>query len=103
MGRFGRQTGAFIAHVRTVNDHVNGPVLKQKLTALEAFGQFLANGLLDDVRSGKACPSVGLGGIDVPQQRQTGGDSTINRVSHDGNVGDRKSTRLNSSHVAISY
>src|SRR5690625_7415352 len=55
MGEFGQKTGDFIAHVRKVYDHDNGPVLKQKLTEIAAFGPFLAIVLLVIVRSVNIC------------------------------------------------
>ena len=42
------------AQVATVHDHVDRAVLEQELAALEALGQCLAHGLLDDARAGES-------------------------------------------------
>src|ERR1700689_1056576 len=42
-----------VANVATIDDHVDRPVIEQKLAALEPLRKRLAHGLLDDTRPGK--------------------------------------------------
>ncbi len=67
------------------DDHVDGTVFQQELTALEAFWQFLAHGLLDHPRTGEADQRLGFADDHVAEHRQTGGYTTVNRVGQYGN------------------
>ena len=70
-----------------MNNHVYGAVVQQEFAALETLGQFLPDGLFNDIRAGKTGPRLGLGDIDITQQCQRGGDATINRVGHHRHIG----------------
>src|SRR5439155_22235958 len=52
-------------HVFPVDDSVQHTVLDKEFAALEAFGEFLADRLFDDARSGKANESPGLGDVKI--------------------------------------
>ena len=54
-----RADGLFQLFAR--HDHVDHAVLQQIFRALEALGQLLADGLLDDARAGEADDRAGLG------------------------------------------
>src|SRR5688572_26518617 len=43
-----------VAQLAAVDDHVDRALLQQELGALEALGQLLPHGLLDDARAGEA-------------------------------------------------
>ena len=51
-----------------MDNHVDSTMLQQKLTALKALWQFLANRLLDNIWPGESCPRVWLSDIDIAQQ-----------------------------------
>ena len=67
--------------------HVDHAVLHQIFGALEAFGQFLADGLLDDARAGKADQRAGFGDMHVAQHRIGGGDAAGGRVGQHDDIG----------------
>src|SRR5690606_33501122 len=51
--------------VVAVDDHIHHAVLVEVFGALEALGQLLADGLLDDAGAGEADEGAGLGDVDV--------------------------------------
>ncbi len=53
-----------------VHDHIDGTVFQQEFAALKALGQFLANGLFNNIGAGKTCARIGLGDINIAQQSQ---------------------------------
>jgi len=63
-------------------------VLEEELGALEAFGELLANGLLDDAGAGEADEGAGFGDVEVAEHGEAGGDAASGGVSHEGDVGD---------------
>ncbi len=63
-------------------------MLEEELAALEAFGELLANGLLDDAGAGEADEGVGFCDVEVAEHGKAGGDATGGGVGHDGDVGD---------------
>src|SRR5213594_3987977 len=69
-------------------DHgVEKAVFEQEFGALKAFGEFLADGLLDDARARKADERAGLADVEVAQHGEAGGDATGGGIGKDGNVG----------------
>src|SRR5690606_25419529 len=75
--RFGRlllqereQRGDLVAHVAAIDDHVDRALLEQELGALEALGELLAHGLLDDPRAGEPDERFRLGDDDVPEEAE---------------------------------
>ena len=61
-------------------------MLEQELAALEALGQALADGLLDDPRAGEADQRLGLGDVEVAEHGEAGRDPARGRVGEDGDV-----------------
>ena len=53
-GQQGQQVGNAVAHLATIDDHVDGALLEQEFSTLEPLGQRLANGLFDHARTGEA-------------------------------------------------
>src|SRR5699024_3508010 len=65
------------------DDGVHKAVLQQVLCRLEAFGQFFADGLLDDPGPRKADQRARLGQHDVAQAGKAGGDAAGGGVGED--------------------
>ena len=63
-------------------------MFEEELGALEALGELLADGLLDDAGAGEAYESAGFGDVEVPEHGKAGGDAAGGGVGHDGDVGD---------------
>ena len=59
-----------------VDHRIEHPVLEEKLAALEAWRELLANRLLDDPRSGKSNQRARFTDIQVPQHGKRGGDAS---------------------------
>ena len=76
-----------LAELVAVDDHVDHAVVAQIFGALEAFGQLLADGLLDDARAGEADQRAGLGDMDVAEHGVGGGDAAGRRIGEDDDVG----------------
>ena len=76
-----------VAQLAARDDHVDHPVLEQIFGALEAFGQFLADGLLDHPLAGKADQRAGLGQLDVAEHRVGSGNPAGGRVGEDDDIG----------------
>src|SRR5947207_11159014 len=67
-----RQRGFQLA---AVDDQIEHAVVEQELAALEPFGQLLADGLLDDARSGEADECLRLRDVEIPEHRETRRDA----------------------------
>ena len=63
-------------------------MLEEEFGALEALGELLADGLLDDAGAGKADEGVGFGDIQVAEHGEAGSDAAGGGVGEDGDVGD---------------
>ena len=74
-------------HFQARHHGVEHAVLQQELAALEAFGQLLADGLLDDARAGEADQGAGFGDVQVAQHGVAGGDAAGGGVGEDADVG----------------
>ena len=70
-----------------MHDHVHHAVLGEIFGALEAFRQFLADGLLDHARAGKADQRAGLGDMHVAEHGIGGGDAAGGRIGEHDDVG----------------
>ncbi len=70
-----------------VDDHVDHAMLEQIFGALESFGQFLADGLLDHPLAGEADQRARLGDLDVAEHRIAGGDAAGGRVGQHDDIG----------------
>ena len=75
------------AHLEAVHHLVDHAVRQQILGALEAFGQLLADGLLDHPRPREADHRPGLGQMDVADHGEGRGDAARGRVGQDHDVG----------------
>ena len=75
------------AQLVAMHHHVDHAVLVQILRALEAFGQLLADGLLDDARTGEADQRARLGDVDVAQHGVGRGDAAGGRIGQHDDVG----------------
>src|SRR5258708_4435551 len=73
--------------ILAVDDGVEEAVLKQEFGALKAFGEFLANGLLDDARTGESNERAGLANVEVAEHGEAGGNATSGGIGEHGNVG----------------
>ena len=69
-----------------MDDGVEKAVLEKELGALESFGEFLANGLLDAAGAGKADERAGLRDVEVAEHGEAGGDAAGRRIGKQGNV-----------------
>jgi len=76
-----------VAHVAAVDDHVDGAVIEQELTALETLRQGFAHGLLDDTRTCEADKRSRFGDVEVAKQRQA------RRYAAGGRVGEHRDER----------
>ena len=76
-----------LAHLVAVHDHVDHAVRQQIFGALEALGKLLADGLLDDARTGEADERAGLGDVDVAQHGVGGRDAAGGRIGQHDDVG----------------
>ena len=68
------------------------PCSSRNSRALEAFGQLLPDGLLDDARAGEADERARLGDVQVAQHREAGGDAAGGRIGEHGDVGNAASS-----------
>jgi hypothetical protein len=71
-----------------VHHHVDHAVLEQELRALEARGQLLPNGLLDDAGSGETDEGPRLGDVEVAEHGVARRRSARRRIGQDGNERD---------------
>ena len=62
-------------------------MFEQEFGALEAFRELLADGLLDDARSGEANKCFWLSDIQITEHGEAGGDTTGSGIGHEGDVG----------------
>src|SRR5690606_20458435 len=69
-----------------MNDHVNSTMLQQKFTALEALGQLLTDSLFNNIRTRKPCPRAWFRRIDITQQCKACRNTTVDRMSHNGDI-----------------
>src|SRR6266852_7128698 len=69
-----------------MDDGVEKTMLEQELGALESFGKFLANGLLDDAGAGEADERAGLRDVEVAEHGEAGGDAASRGIGEQRNV-----------------
>ena len=62
-----------VLELAPIDDHVQHAVLEEELAALEALGQLLPDGLLDDARAGEADQRLRLGDVHVAQHGEARG------------------------------
>ena len=85
MNRSALRDGAL--HLAAIDDEVEHAVLEQELAALKAFGQLLANRLLDDARAGEADERARLGDVQIAEHREARRDAAGRRIGQDRDVG----------------
>src|SRR5215211_3432129 len=69
-----------------MHDHVNHAVVEQIFGTLEPFRQFLADGLFDDARAGKADQRAGFGDLHIAQHGVGRGDAAGGRIGQHHDV-----------------
>ena len=77
-----------------VHHHVDHAVVAQVLRLLEAFRQFLADGLLDHARAGEADQRAGLGDVHVAEHGVGRGDAAGGRIGEHDDVGPLRLAQL---------
>ena len=70
------------------DDGVEEAVFEEELGALEALGELLANGLLDNAGSCEANECARFGDVEVTEHGEAGGDAAGGGVGQDGDVRD---------------
>ena len=73
-----------------VDDHVDHAVLQQIFGALEAFGQLLADRVLDHALAREADQRARLRDVHVAQHRVAGGDAACRRIGEHDDVGETR-------------
>ncbi len=84
----GESRGEVELHLFAGDDGVEEAVFEEEFAALEAFGELLADGLLDDARASEADECSGFGDVEVAEHGEAGGDAAGGGVGHDGDIGD---------------
>ena len=77
-----------------MHDHVDHAVRQEVLGALEAFGQLLADRLLNDARTRKANERARLGDVDVAQHGVGGRHAARRRVGQHDDIGQARLAQL---------
>ena len=70
------------------NDGVEETVFEKELGALKAFGELLADGLLDDAGAGEGDERAGFGDVEVAEHGEAGGDAAGGGVGEQADVRD---------------
>src|ERR1700679_3057281 len=69
------------------NDGVEESGLEQKFGGLKTFGEFLADGLLDDARTGETDERARFGNVEVAEHGVTGVNATSLGIGEQRNEG----------------
>src|SRR5258708_22112903 len=72
--------------VLAMDDGVEESVLEQKFGALKSLGKFLADGLLDDARTGESNERAGFADVEVAEHGETRSNATCGRICQHGDV-----------------
>src|SRR5712692_920872 len=72
--------------VLAVDDGVEETVFEEEFGALKSFGEFLADGLFDDARTGETDECAGLADVEVTEHGEAGGDTAGGGIGEHGNV-----------------
>src|SRR6267143_3366535 len=70
-----------------VDDGVEETVFEEEFGALKSFGEFLADGLLDDARAGKTDERAGFADVEVAEHGEAGGDAARGGVGEHRDIG----------------
>ena len=87
-GHPGESLGEVCLGVFARDDGIEEAVFEEELGALEALGELLADGLLDDAGACEADEGSGFCDVEVSEHGEAGGDASGSGVGHDGDVGD---------------
>src|SRR5229473_1599811 len=71
-----------------MDDGVEETVFEEEFGALETFGEFLADGLLDDARAGETDERAGFADVEVAEHGEAGGDTAGGGIGKHGDVGE---------------
>ena len=71
-----------------MDDGVEEAVFEEEFGALKAFGEFLADGLLDDPRAGETDECAGFADVEVAEHGEAGGDAARRGICEHGDVGE---------------
>src|ERR1035437_8305243 len=77
-----------------MDDGVEEAFFQQELGALKAFGELLADGLLDDAGAGEADESAGFGDVEVAKHGEAGADAAGGGIGEHADVGDFSAVQL---------
>src|ERR1700722_3995748 len=88
LGHPGEGLGEVGLHLLAGDDGVEEAVLEEELGALEALGELLADGLLDDAGASEDDQGAGFGDVEVAEHGEAGGDAAGGGMGHDGDIGD---------------
>src|SRR6266699_1358391 len=69
-----------------MDDGVEETVFEQEFGALEAFGELLPDGLLDDARASETDERAGFADVEVAEHREAGGDAAGGGIGEHGDV-----------------
>src|SRR5713226_8639477 len=72
--------------VLAVDDGVEETVFEEEFGALKSFGEFLADGLLDDARAGKTDERARFADVEVAKHGEAGGDATGGGIGEHGDI-----------------
>ena len=92
-----------IAHLTTIDDHVDSTVLEQEFGTLETIRQGLAHGLLDDTRTSEADQGTGFGDIHIAQKGEAGGDAAHGGIGQYGDKGQLGFAQLSERGAGLSH
>src|SRR5580698_1438956 len=83
-----QRAGNIRLELASVNYGVEEAMFEQEFAALEAFGEFLADRLLDDPGAGEADQRARFGDVEVSEHGEAGGDASGGGVGEETDVGD---------------
>src|SRR5216684_5419700 len=72
--------------VLAVDDGVEETVFEEEFGALKSFGEFLADGLLDDAGAGKTDERAGFANVEVAEHGEAGSDAAGGGVGEHGDI-----------------
>src|ERR1700739_288144 len=78
----------------TVDDGVEEALLKEKLRALEAFGKFLPDRLLNHARAGETDQRSRLGNVQIPEHGKACGHAAGRRIGKDADIRNARIVQL---------
>lgn len=82
------ETGDGVAEFAAGDDAVDQAFVAEKFGALEAFGEVLEGGFLDDAGAGEADEGLGFGEDDIAEGGEAGHDAGGGGVGEDGDIGE---------------